>query len=348
VTERSLVTALSHAFVAFTIEADNEFESRMPHRTAADRGDTSRMGPWLISLTYWSNYLRRIPDEGCTVAELAGGAGDDRASMKSRLGELGRWGYLRVLPGDADAGENLVTLTRAGLRARDTWAPIEVLIEERWRTRFGSGAIDSLRTGLANLPIDPGLPLGFPILAWDRARALSQAEMSAVPGLSTLLARAILTMAREFDHEAPLSLSMTQNLARVLDGRIPVRDLPLRAGISREAIAIGVGRLVRSGLATESGTQKIVTLTTRGRGAAGSSLDQMLELDKRWGASSDLGEVLALIVGPRLADGLEPYPDGWRARSPYLAQTRAVLADPVASLPAFPMVSHRGGYPDGS
>jgi len=55
VTERSLVTALSQAFVAFTIEVDNEFELRMPHRTAADRRDPTKRGPWMTSLTYYSN-----------------------------------------------------------------------------------------------------------------------------------------------------------------------------------------------------------------------------------------------------------------------------------------------------
>ena len=35
--------------------------------------------------------------------------------------------------------------------------------------------------------------------------------------------------------------------------------------------------------------------------------------------------------------GLEPYPDGWRAK----------VRRPEA-LPHYPMVLHRGGYPDGS
>ena len=51
---------------------------------------------------------------------------------------------------------------------------------------------------------------------------------------------------------------------------------------------------------------------------------------------------------PRLALGLQPYPDGWRARGPYLRQTTAVLNDPGAALPHYPMVLHRGGWPDGS
>jgi hypothetical protein len=42
-----------------------------------------------------------------------------------------------------------------------------------------------------------------------------------------------------------------------------------------------------------------------------------------------------------------PYPDGWRAHPPYLSQTEAMPAQ-AAALPHYPMVSHRGGYPDGS
>jgi hypothetical protein len=63
---------------------------------------------------------------------------------------------------------------------------------------------------------------------------------------------------------------------------------------------------------------------------------------------------VAVAAGALLADtealsaGLRPHAEGWRAHPPYLAQTKAVLADPRGSLPHFPMVLHRGGYPDGS
>ena len=36
------------------------------------------------------------------------------------------------------------------------------------------------------------------------------------------------------------------------------------------------------------------------------------------------------------------------AQNPYLAQTRRLMADPVAALPWHPMVLHRAGWPDGS
>jgi hypothetical protein len=344
----SLVTALSQAFVAFTIEADNEFESRMPHRTAADRGDPAKTGPWLTSLTYWANFLRQLPIEGCTARELASRSGNGRSAIRGRLGELHRWGYIRVHPAGSDPGERLVTLTRGGALARDTWTPIESLIEERWTARFGTEIVASLRAALESLPVGDGLPLGFPILAWDRARGLRPADPVGSPELSSLLARAILALAIDFDARSSLSLALTQILLPVLDEPVAMRDLPLLTGVSREAIAIAVGRLERGGLATIAASSKAVMLTPEGATAAEAAEDLLDELDERWAPLSDLPNILGSIVTPKLADGLAPPPDGWRARAPYLAQTRAMLADPETALPRFPTVSHRGGYPDGS
>jgi hypothetical protein len=50
----------------------------------------------------------------------------------------------------------------------------------------------------------------------------------------------------------------------------------------------------------------------------------------------------------RIAAGLVPHPDGWRAHPPYLSRTQAMVDDPAGTLPHYPMVSHRGGFPDGS
>jgi hypothetical protein len=51
---------------------------------------------------------------------------------------------------------------------------------------------------------------------------------------------------------------------------------------------------------------------------------------------------------PLISAGLVPDPDGWRANPPYARLTQAMIADPAGTLPHYPMVSHRGGYPDGS
>jgi hypothetical protein len=51
---------------------------------------------------------------------------------------------------------------------------------------------------------------------------------------------------------------------------------------------------------------------------------------------------------PLISAGLDPDSDGWRAHPPYARLTEAMIADPAGTLPHYPMVSHRGGYPDGS
>ena len=56
-----LSTLLSQVLVAYTIEFDNEFEARMPHRTS--RGPAGH-GPWLVSMAMWSNFLRYLDADG--------------------------------------------------------------------------------------------------------------------------------------------------------------------------------------------------------------------------------------------------------------------------------------------
>ena len=63
----------------------------------------------------------------------------------------------------------------------------------------------------------------------------------------------------------------------------------------------------------------------------------------RQSVGSDLVDTLRQSVGElvddhdRLFEGMEPYPDGWRSK-----------VRPPKVLPQYPMVLHRGGYPDGS
>jgi hypothetical protein len=48
----------------------------------------------------------------------------------------------------------------------------------------------------------------------------------------------------------------------------------------------------------------------------------------------------AILYHPRWPEGWRPHPDGWRARPPYASR--------AGTLPHYPFVSHRGGFPDGS
>jgi hypothetical protein len=132
---------------------------------------------------------------------------------------------------------------------------------------------------------------------------------------------------------------------RVLDNDgTQQRDLPRLSGVSKEAITAAVGFLKRQGYATVEST--VVRLTDKGLKAQAEHERLSKKLVQRWRKEVDVDK---LMKGHQLALGLQPYPDGWRAgRNPYRAQTQAILADPAGALPQYPMVLHRGGYPDGS
>ena len=80
----------------------------------------------------------------------------------------------------------------------------------------------------------------------------------------------------EYEDESALSLAMSANVVRVLsaDG-IPVRDLPARSGVSKEAITAAVGFLQRNGYAAvepdPASRSKLVRLTERGPGGTGAA-----------------------------------------------------------------------------
>ena len=105
---------------------------------------------------------------------------------------------------------------------------------------------------------------------------------------------------------------------------------------------------------------QLVRLTAKGRSAQDDYIRLLDGAEQRWRSRFGPGNVGALrrslrsVIDqcddgqPRLAQGLRPYPDGWRARSPYLRHTNALLSDPGGALPRYPMVLHRGGWPDGS
>jgi methyltransferase (TIGR00027 family) len=127
-----------------------------------------------------------------------------------------------------------------------------------------------------------------------------------------------------------------------------------RPCISREAVNWATGVLVRARLAVEkpdpaASRGKVARLTPAGRRAQRRYLELVGTVEDRWaqrfgggtiGALRRLLEVLAVGADdqpPPLFQALEPYPDNWRA-----------LVRPPRTLPFYPMVLHRGGYPDGS
>jgi hypothetical protein len=95
---------------------------------------------------------------------------------------------------------------------------------------------------------------------------------------------------------------------------------------------------------------KVARLTAKGRNAQAASSQLLSLIEARWRerfgpdpielvrkSITELVGVPADLATSPLVAGLEPYPEGWRASVP---------APEV--LPYYPMVLHRGGWPDGS
>ena len=338
---RPLSARLSHALVAFTIEADNEFEHRVEHRTT--RGGGAR-GPWLTSLAMYANTLQYVDDDGVSVSELAARARTTRLSLNG----LARWGYVAL-------DDDVVRLKPGGRYARRVWAPLRAEVEGRWRSRFGDDVVERLRAALgavrAQVPL--ALPEYLPVVyPTQNGRAEVPAPGSPATDaadLSVLLAQVLLAFTLDFEAASQISLPTSADALRVLDARgVRVRDLPALTGVSKEANAMATGFLVRIGCATvepdPSGRGKAVRLTEKGARARAKYRRVLATTEQRWNerfgarAVDELGAALDGVVGdPRLFEGMKPYPDGWRA---------SVRALPV--LPDYPMVLHRGGYPDGS
>lgn len=364
-TRLPFTSRLSQLLVAFTIEVDNEFEHRMPHRTAADRGAGD--GPWLVSMAMWVNYLRLIPAEGRPLRELAGPYG------VPKLSGLQRWGYLVIEAGPEDprpvppAGDWLVRPTRAGRQAQRIWQPLAAEVEQRWRDRFGGDVVDELRDALQALgsQLDPDLPRYPPVLGYGLfANTATPRPGPAVesPDLSALISRVLVAFTAEFEARSTVSLALYADVLRILgtDG-VRLGDLPALGGVSKEAVAMAVGWLESAGHALvgadpRGGKTKVVSLTSKGSHAQSVSRELVAAVEAEWrlrlgkGVVDRVGSAVdAVLARPdALSAGLEPRPEGWRASRAYRWQTTAMLEDPLGTLPHHPMVLHRGGYPDGS
>jgi hypothetical protein len=362
-----LSALMSRALVAFTIEFDNEAERQIPHRTTNHGG--TRGGVWLVSMAMWLNCMRYAGEDPISVAELS-----RLARCGTNLDGMRRWGYVTLTqdpaPG-ARKGSWLVQATPRGLRAKEVWRPLTATIEQRWRERYGSDLVGQLTGSLQAIAgqLGSGLPDCLPILGYglfssgkkpheNRCGATRAAgerqprDNGRVDGLPLpwLLARVLLSLALEFEHESAVSLAIAANVLRVTsaDGT-RIRDLPRLTGVSTEGLAMATGYLEREGLAVvgpdpAGGKWKVVRLTPAGVQAAAASAGLLTSISDRWqarygaGTMNSLRAALeALAAGPDLFAALEPDPDGWRAS----------VRRPV-TLPHYPMVLHRGGYPDGS
>ena len=367
-----LSALLSQVLVAHTIELDNEFELRL-----AESGESARP----TSVVMWSNFLRFVGD-GITVGELPAAAGLHRARVLSNLGGMERWRYVFIGPAPADVPPSekrdgwgsarglrsdwIVRPTAAGRATQEIRPALFGEIEQRWERRFGIGRVGDLRSSLRAIVgrLDVELPEYVPIVASTDGMAAGVVtrprSVTSVPSqLTALLAQTLLANTLDFEERSELSLALSANVVRVLgeDGT-PVRDIPAAAGVSKEATAIALRYLAKTWFAAIEGSTAAtsrVHLTAKGRKARARQPSVHADVETAWGGRFGVDEVRTLrtslgdiLEHPSLAEGLRPHADGWRATRPYLARTDALLANPRKALPHYPLVLHRGGWPDGS
>jgi DNA-binding MarR family transcriptional regulator len=375
-----LSTPLSQLLVAFTIEFDNEFERRF-----SEAGVGRRFG---ISLVMWSNFMRFVGDgiTVAELQEAVGLPGARVLSTLGGMERWG-YVYVSPDPAGRPPTEKrdgygsarglrqdwFVRPTPAGVTARAIWQPLFGDIEKRWEERFGTDEIRELRRSAGELvgQLDVELPEYLPIvgsangmIAEIAPRTRRPESSGADAPLPTLLSQVLLAYTLDFERESELSLPLSANFVRVLDeAGLDVRDLPAVAGVSKEATSMAVRYLTKTGLAVVEaslGGGKLIRLTPKGREAQDAASLAHVSVETAWETRFGAGTVRGLRAAlqalldqrdgerARLSLGLQPPADGWRATKPYVEQTNAVIDDPGGKLPHYPMVLHRGGWPDGS
>jgi hypothetical protein len=377
-----LSTLLSRLLVAHTIELDNEFERRL-----AETGHSPRIVSlvmWSNFLRFVGDGITVLELPEATqlprsrVLSTLGGMERWRYVFVApppaeRPADVKRDGFgsARGLQSDW-----VVRPTPAGRAAQELWPPLFGVIDERWRQRFGVEAVEVLRGSLASIVarLEEGLPEYLPIVAGTDGMGAGLSSARATTGrgttasddgrLSVLLSRVLLAYTLDFEARSELSLPLSANFVRVLDeAGVLVGDLPLATGVSKEATSMALTFLTKTGYVAVAGTsarEKRARLTAKG-GAAQQGLPGLhvaIEEDwrKRFGPD-DVGRLRSALQslleqrdgdGLRLSRGLHPDPRGWRAGKGYLERTQAMIEDPNGGLPHYPMVLHRGGWPDGS
>jgi hypothetical protein len=307
--------------------------------------------------------MQFVGEEGVRVREL-----EALARTGTNSNGLERWGYVVVAPDPNDTRQKpprsdwIIRATPAGRRAQKMWLLLLTVVEKRWVKRFGKDEMAALRESLRGLihSMDVELPDSLPFLGYglysqipkQRPRAPTSPECYELP-LPALLSRVLLAFAIQFELRSPLSLAISANVLRVLNEEgVRLRDIPVLAGVSKEMVAVSLAFLVKAGFAIVGNDpdkrSKAAGLTTKGvhyqkvyhvltQGIEGS-------WHERFGSDAirDLRANLEPLVGDATSNsplfrGLEPYPDGWRAK----------ILRPK-TLPHYPLITHRGGYPDGS
>lgn len=344
-----ITSLLSQVLIALTIEADNEFEHRMPHFTTDHGWVGGGVGPWLTSYAMYANFLRFIPEDGIVMRDLAAKAGYPPPVHPAYHG-MRRWGYVTYEPDiagstpkkkDADALVRLHPVN--GGKVREKWVAALDDVHTRWQAR----GLDALQAALIPLvdDIERPLPEYMPSVTWDRRQPelLEPVSRPAIDlDLLALLSQLLLAMTYDFEAKSTLSLGTYSGLLEPLtDESVPTRNLYELTGVAAKEWSSAMNQLAKLGLVEVGGKPKSIAVTPAGAAAKAAAANTLQSVEKAWakkyGVSFEhLRRELEAVVGDAW-DWTDPYPDNWRSK---VKVPRRLAHAPV--------VSHRGGFPDGS
>lgn len=323
---------LSQALIAFTIELDNEWERRMPHRTS----DFGGSGPWATSLRQWSNFMQWVPADGITVREL-----ERAARAAPQLDGMRRWGYVEI-------DGKTVRPRPKGRLAQDVWRPLPAEIEGRWRERFGAELVEELRATLEPLVAihEAGLPdwitATYGGFAVGPMRGVALDPKRRRP-LSALFSIPLHAFALAFERESAVSLMFTANVlapfGKAPEREVPVAELPQRSGVAPVSLQTALGILAKRGFVERGvGRGRVARLTDTGSAELDAYEPLCASIEERWELPVELREALEalLVPGAPLWPLIDPPPESWRAGVPRPDR-----------LPDHPM-PRQGGHPDGT
>ena len=329
-----LSTLLSQALIAFTIELDNEWERRMPHRTTDFGGDR---GPWATSLRQWSNLMAWVPPDGISVPELT-----RAARAEPHLHGMRRWGYL-----DLDLDGRSVRPKRGGLAAQKVWRPLPDEIEARWGARLGGGLVERLRRALE--PIAASREAGLPDWITSSYGGYANEPIAGIEPdparrrpLSALFSIPLQAFALAFERDSAASLMYTANVLRPVGaggaGGVPNAELPRRSGVAAPALETALGILSKRGFVERGqGRNRVVRLTDLGSAALAAYEPGCAAVERRWDLPGEIRAALEELLSPGtpLWPAIDPPRESWRSRLPR-----------PEVLPHHPM-PRQGGHPDG-
>ena len=341
-----LFAQVSHLYTAFTVSCDNRFELSVPHRTTGHGGTPG--APWLVSSSLWFRFLRHIPPHGeISLSDLKHHAALPTNELKMWITRFESWwGYLRI-----DPATKMVRPTAGGRIALEAFPIALAETEAAWRKELGTPPIEAIAALTARLEETKPLPPCLSTLNYglyttpnehpDTSPAMGPYDNS----LPALLAKFLYAFALDYERESFLALAVSANVLRLIPPQgVAVRTLPAASGIARGAMANALKLLLKSNSVTHYVTTEFTgkALRRTGRGNDSHALfeETIAAVETQWRkqfGTKLIDQLKALPSAKHLLAATKPQPGNWRANVP--APTH---------LPWFPIILHRGGFPDGS